>query len=120
MNRLNRAAILTAQDAQYEDVEVPEWGGTVRIKAISAAERERWEQLVAFDKSGKPSAHLEDSAAKLLIFAAVDAETGERMFTEADIAELTKKNGKVMTRLWQAAARLNGLGGAAVKELEKN
>ena len=32
LNLLSRDAILQAQDLPHEDVEVPEWGGMVRVR----------------------------------------------------------------------------------------
>lgn len=119
MNRLTKAAILAAQDAQYEDVEVPEWGGTVRIKALTAAERDDYEALVFLDSKGEPVKRREDIRAKLILFAAIN-EDGSRMFEEKDIRELSKKSAKPMNRLWSVASRLSGLGADDLKELEKN
>ena len=35
MNLLSKTAILAAQDLQTEDVEVPEWGGAVRVRVAA-------------------------------------------------------------------------------------
>jgi len=119
MGFLTRDAILKVADASYEDVPVPEWNGTVRIKALSAAERDQYEALVFLDSKGEPVKRREDIRAKLVIFSAVN-EDGSRLFTEADIAVLSAKSAKAMNRLWAAASRLSGLGADDVKELEKN
>ena len=37
---LTAEAITAAQDPAHEDVHVPEWGGWVRVKALSGAERD--------------------------------------------------------------------------------
>lgn len=119
MNRLSREQILQAQDLGHEDVEVPEWGGTVRIKALTAGERDLYEALVFLDPKGDPVKRREDVRAKLIAFAAVDVD-GNRLFTEADIAALSKKSGRALDRLFEAASRLSGLGPEDVKALEKN
>lgn len=119
MNRLSRDAILKADDTKYEDVAVPEWGGEVRIKALTAGERDEYENLVMLDNRGDLVKRREDIRAKLIMFAAVD-ETGARLFTAADIKALSAKSAKAMNRLWEAASRLSGIGADDVKELEKN
>jgi len=43
---LTKDAILAAEDAVFEDVHVSEWGGTVRVKALSGLERDRFEALI--------------------------------------------------------------------------
>jgi hypothetical protein len=40
---LTRDAILQAPDLQGEDVAVPEWGGTVRVRGLSGAQRDAYE-----------------------------------------------------------------------------
>ena len=37
---LSKDQILGAVDFSFVEVEVPEWGGTVRIRGLSAAERD--------------------------------------------------------------------------------
>jgi hypothetical protein len=52
---LDRAAILGADDREYELVDVPQWGGTVRVRALSGTDRDRYLQSlyeVADDGSG--------------------------------------------------------------------
>lgn len=118
-NRLSRDAILKIEDQIYEDVEVPEWGGTVRIKALTAAERDQYEALVFLDPKGEPAKRREDIRAKLVVFSAVD-ESGTRLFGEKDIAQLSARSARAMNRLWAVASRLSGIGGEDQKELEKN
>ncbi|MFE3382837.1 hypothetical protein [Streptomyces anulatus] len=42
-NYLSAEQILDADDLAIEDVPVPEWGGTVRVKGMSGTERDRFE-----------------------------------------------------------------------------
>ena len=44
MTLLNKSQILAASDRKTEDLEVKEWGGTVRISTMSASDRDKWEQ----------------------------------------------------------------------------
>ena len=43
MTYLSRDAILQREDIKTEDVEVPEWGGTVRVRGMSGVERDAFE-----------------------------------------------------------------------------
>ena len=44
MTYLTRDAILGARDTVYEDVEA--WGGTVRVRCMTALERDRYDQAM--------------------------------------------------------------------------
>lgn len=43
MTLLSKSAILCANDLQTEDVEVPEWGGAVRVRSFTGRERDAFE-----------------------------------------------------------------------------
>ena len=43
MTYLSRDTILQREDIKTEDVEVPEWGGTVRVRGMSGVERDAFE-----------------------------------------------------------------------------
>ena len=43
MAYLTRDEILQAQDIQFEDVKVPEWNGTVRVRGLTGVERDALE-----------------------------------------------------------------------------
>jgi hypothetical protein len=57
--------------------------------------------------------------AKLLVKCLVD-EAGERLFTDQDAPALGAKNGAVIDRLYDVAARLSGLSEEEKAELEGN
>ncbi len=113
---LGRDAILAADDLPFEDVKVPEWGGTVRVRAITAGERDLFEQSVIADRENMGFRAIRARMASLSI---VDAK-GDRLFTEEDIEALDGKSAAAMDRVFEVSERLSGLGGDDVKELEKN
>jgi hypothetical protein len=96
--------ILAANDVKAEPVAVPEWNCTVFIKTMSGHDRDHWESL-AFPE-GKPVEH--GYRVTLLLVALVD-EKGERVFSDADINLLSGKSSGVINRLYDVAARMNGL-----------
>lgn len=99
---LNRDSILNALDLQREAVEVPEWGGSVIITELSAADRLKFGAAMGGEEDQQVF------VAKALIWFIVD-EGGDRVFTETDAEILAGKSLPVLQRLWDVAARLNAL-----------
>lgn len=108
---LGRAAILAALDLPTRDVAVPEWGGAVRIQALTGAAREALGQAA---QSGAGNFQ-----ARLLAASLVD-EAGQRLFTDADIEALGRKSAAALQRVFDACQQLNGLGGPAAVEAAGN
>ena len=113
---LTRDAILAAQDIKTECVEVPEWGGAVLLRALTAGERDAFDEAVTAARQAKAPTLVR---ARLVALAAVDAN-GVRLFTDADAAALDAKSGAVLDRLFAVAARLAGIGRRDAEDLEKN
>lgn len=114
---LGRDAILTASDLPTEKVSVPEWGGTVLIRTMTAEERDRFEVTTFEEKQDKTKKV--NVRARLASLVIVDAN-GNRLFSELDALLLAKKSGKAMDRVFEAASRLNGLSKDDIADLEKN
>lgn len=111
---LSRDSILQAQDIKIELIEVPEWGGSVYVKGLSGSERDSFEGGL-MQKDGKtPNFH--NIRAKLVVKTACDAD-GKRLFTDADIPELTNKSASALQRVFEVAQRLSGISSADVQEL---
>lgn len=114
---LNREAILSANDAPTADVAVPEWGGTVRVRTMSARERDAFEWAsIAADKEGVT---LSNVRARFAVACCID-EAGKPVFTDEDIAMLGDKSGAALDRIYQAIAKLNALGAGDIEEAAKN
>lgn len=123
MGLLSREAILRAEDLPREEVSVPEWGGSVLVRTLTGAERDRYEADI-YDlkqKRGRASevGFKDNLRAKLVALAACD-ERGQRLFSDADVRALGAKSAKALERVWNVARRLAGLSGEDVEELEKN
>jgi hypothetical protein len=116
MGLLSRDAILAAQDGQFEDVECPEWGGTVRIRALTGRQRDEFECYVSGTRRGSKRLNLDNLRAKLVSMTAVD-EAGVLLFSAADAYALGDKAARVLDRLVEVAQRLAGLSEADVEEL---
>lgn len=116
MGYLTRDEILNADDREYEDVECPEWGGTVRLRSLSAKEFDDYQKSIVQQKRGNRTVNLENVRAKLVIRCAVDA-LGNALFGESDLATLGKKSSKPIDRLFEAAQKLVGMSDEDVEEL---
>jgi hypothetical protein len=116
MKLLNKSAILLAEDLKHEDVEVPAWGGTVRVRVMTGTERDEFRASIASDDGGVPVGKF---AAALLVATCID-ENGARLFTMEDMDQLAEKSAASLDGPAVVAMRLNGLGGSAVQDAVKN
>lgn len=116
---LTKEQIRKMDDLKSEVVEVPEWGGTVTIRRMTAGERDAYEEDIFENKGGSLSLKRENFRAKLVARCLVD-EKGERMFPDGEIAELAKKSAAALDRLFAVAQRVNGMGAKERDEIEKN
>lgn len=119
MPYLTRDQILQAQDLPAEDVEVPEWGGVVRVRALTGAERDAYEASVVRRKGNKMEYDPTNMRAKLVAMCVVD-EQGNRVFSDKDVELLGRKSAAALDRVFQVAQRLSGLRAEDLEELEKN
>lgn len=116
---LTREAILAADDLKREKVEVPEWGGHVYVRQLTAGERERWEERNLARRGPDSQVNLENLTSSLAALTMCD-EAGGHLFTEADIPALNGKSAAALQRVWTAAIDLNRVGKQDVEELVKN
>lgn len=112
-----RDDIFAIDDLKPQPVEVPEWGRTLYVRAMSGADRDEWETLCWSKKDGEPLTA--KVRLTLMILCTVD-EHGEPVFSRDDIEKLAKKNYRAMKRLIDVARELNGFGDEAIAEREKN
>jgi hypothetical protein len=117
-----RDQILKAEDIPHEDVEVPEWGVTVRVQGLTGTERDAYEaKMIALKQGGQDiELRLSDFRSKLVVRCLVDPETGERVFGDKDVAKLGGKSAQVILRLFDVARQLSGLTERAVEEAKGN
>lgn len=114
---LTKEQILSAEDIRTIEVDVPEWGGAVRLASMTAATREAYElQQIAIRDGKAPKV----SVRALLACHSIVDDTGAPMFTAADIATLEAKSGAALARVFDAALTLQGLGAAAAEDAAKN
>lgn len=93
---------------------VKAWGMTVLLRDPMASDRDEWD-LYCSKNQGKKVAW-RAKAAQLLIVNADD----QRIFSEEQIPDLSKKSARALHELWNECTRLLAVTEGEVKELEKN
>ncbi|MDP9326496.1 MAG: hypothetical protein M3O87_08195 [Candidatus Dormibacteraeota bacterium] len=116
---LSKEQIRKAEDHGHQDVEVPEWGGTVRVKTLSGEERDAWEAALLEGRGRHREVNLHNLRAKLLIATVTDAE-GKALFDDSDISWLGEKAARSINRVFLVAQELNGLDESQIEELTKD
>jgi hypothetical protein len=92
-------------------VDVPEWGGEVCVRELTAKEQDDINQIV---NKGETI-----SNSKLAQMVLCD-ENGVQLFTDKELAELEKLSGNVLGRVLIASAKLSGADENTIQELQKN
>lgn len=92
--------ILDSNDLETAEMEVPEWGGTLRLRVMTADEAIKFQDVL--NTPAKKSAWV-----KLLALCAVDAD-GNRLFSDREMELLKKKSTAVFLRLQDFLLKLNG------------
>lgn len=118
MALLDKAAVLAAQDVHYETVAVPEWGGEVRVRSMTGADRDAWETWLFQNRSDDGKTNLANLRGRMVALSVVDAD-GARIFGDDDVAALGAKSAKALDRVYAVAARLNAIGAQEVDDLVK-
>jgi hypothetical protein len=116
MKILDKKAILGADDLKHEDIDMPQWGGTVRVRMMTGGERDEFRALIAASDEGVAIGRF---AASLLAITLVD-EHGARLFTIEEIDHLAEKSAASIDKIAAVSMRLNGLGGVASEVATKN
>lgn len=119
MNVLNKEQILKADDLKTETVSVPEWGGDVLVRALSGTERDRFESMIVSGQGRNQKVNTENVRAKLVALVAV-GEDGKRLFSDADVAALGKKNAAPLERVFKVGMRLSGLSQGDVDDMTES
>jgi hypothetical protein len=116
---LTKEAILAADDIQSERIPVPEWGGDVMVRGLTGSQRDAWEASLTIRRGKQMIPDMRNFRARLVVLCVVD-ETGALVFHEGDIDALANKSGSALDRIYDAAARLSGIGENDVEELTKD
>lgn len=116
MSPLSRDQILAIHDQVVEEVPVPEWNGSVLVQSLSGRERDDYEARHVSTKGNSTTVNMRNARAHLVSLVVVD-EQGGRIFSEADIAALGKKNAAALDKIFAVGCRLAGITEDDLKEL---
>jgi hypothetical protein len=94
--------ILAADDRKFLEVEIPEWGGWVRFRQMTAAEA-----IEFTDSINKPGKTNNNGMVRIVAACLVD-ENGKRMFTDLNMDKLKSRNIKVFLRAQKTLLEFNG------------
>jgi hypothetical protein len=108
---LTRDQILNAQDRVIETLGIPEWGGSLCVRSLTAGERENARRQ-AKDNPDTPA------AAFFAVASACDVQ-GNPLFKDTDAFRLADKNARAVERIADRALRLSSIGEEA-KDAAKN
>lgn len=108
--------IVAADDLDHEVVDVPEWGGKVKVGAMTAGDRDRYEVAIYQSRQkGGEDAALENVRSRLVAACLLEPKLDKK-----DVAKLAKKNARVVNRLFDICRKLNGITADDAAELEGN
>lgn len=116
---LGADAILKAADLQVAEIEVPEWGGWVRVRGLTGLERDQFESEMTQRKGKDVQMNLRNIRARLVQLSVVD-EKGERMFTHQVLEALGAKSARALDRIFTKSMELSGLSPGDVENLAEN
>ena len=119
MALLSRDDILNVDDKVFEDIEVPEWGGEVRVRGMSGAQRDDYEASILQQNGSDRKVNLANARAKLVARCLVDAD-GRLLFTADDVRALGRKSARALERVFDKARELSGMTEKDVESLAEN
>lgn len=112
---LNREDIIKNRRPPFEEVAVPEWGGSVVVQGMTVAMRDRFLKSLAEDRGLAPAQQVGYSTL-ILLRTLADSE-GNLLLTEADAPLVSQLASSSAEALVAAAERVSGL---ALKAPAKN
>lgn len=113
---IDRASILASAAAPIvsDPIAVPEWGGAVRVRVMSGAERDAFEVATV-----PPLGSLRNVRARLVVACACD-DAGALLFQSGDVEAVGALDARALDRVFRAARELNALGGDQIEAIKKN
>lgn len=117
MSLLTRDQILSADDLQTKDVYVPQWKGTVRIRTMTAGERDLFEQMMF---SGKNKDDRRDNVRAAMLSLTVVDDKGNRLFSEDHVKKLKDKSAAAVDKIFAEVQKMNAVSDDDVEDMVKN
>lgn len=105
--------ILDFVDLKTSTVDVPEWKTTLTIQELGLDQGLALYSMVQ-SMTGNQAVMKGTDIAQVVAWSVVDPDTGERVFSDSDVAKLAKKNRSALMRIYSAITSLTG------EDAEKN
>lgn len=106
MRHLTAAELLKAE-VPRETVEIPALGGCVTVRGMTGRERREFDRWF-LDDDGKVDEERNSQYRERLVLVCCVDESGQPMFSEDQIAELSNVRADVLERIAEAAGRVSG------------
>lgn len=110
---LSKADIFRVQDLERELVNLPEWGGSVYVRAMTGRERDHLENIVS------QSSSIENVRARVAQMCCVNGE-GKQIFEVTDIKRLGEKSAAPLHKIFEVARRLSKISPRDVEKMTEN
>lgn len=115
---IDKAKLLSANSAfKLGELELPELGGKVFLRVLSSRERDALE--AEFTDAKNSLSKLDNIRAKLVVRAVAD-DQGKRLFSDEEIGAVGDLPAPLVSKIFDAAARHNGMTSDAVEAARKN
>jgi chaperonin GroEL (HSP60 family) len=116
---LSKKQILAAPDIKSEEVEVPEWGGSVMVSGMTGSQRGQYMDEIMEMRGQTQTMRLQNMQVKICALCIRD-EFGNRMFDDDEMADLGAKSAQAINTVATVAMRLSGIDAEAEKANVKN
>lgn len=107
--------ILAVEDRAVATVDVPEWGGAVRVRPLSLDD-----YLTLKEQHAREDGSFDDRAlTQSMLQAGIVGDDGEPCFTLEQAGALLRKNTSAVGRVMKAIGQVTGSGSDVAKEAER-
>lgn len=110
--------ILAIDDLERVKLHIPEWKRDVWIRTMTADERDQFENERAKARGPNEESNVAGFRASLAALTVCD-ESGNRIFSSEHVARLGAKSGRALGRIFNVAAKINGMLKEDIEELTK-
>lgn len=115
----SKQQIFAINDMMYEDLFVPQWNTTVRLRSLTGFERDTFEQSLIDQRGKRNKLDMRNARAKLVALCVVDQD-GKRLFDDNEIGILGTKNAAALDTIYERASAMCGLSDDDMEELTGN
>ena len=119
MGSLSREAFLRPAKVNVVEVPVPELGGSVYVKGMTAKDRSRFETQFQLS-SGKSNTRKLKEIRERLVVACLCDEEGVLLLQDSDVDAVGAQPAAVVERIVDAAQKVCGMSNNDVEDLAKN